>query len=82
MSRIFKYSLFVWPSTNSSHRHAYNAVLSLKSSQWILETLELLPEVTQPRITAEELIACETGVRNDAGVQKLAKDVGKPLTSI
>ena len=59
------------------HRRSYNAILSFTDAEWILDTFDLLPEGVQPQITVEELIDCEKVVRNDARVQKLAKDVGE-----
>ncbi|KAI5998119.1 copper amine oxidase [Pisolithus albus] len=55
---------------------AYNAVIALEDEVWKVESLQRLPEGTQPQITVEELIHCETVVRNDPTVQALAKEVG------
>lgn len=55
---------------------AYNAALALEDEVWKVESLQRLPEGTQPQITVEELIHCETVVRNDPKVQALAKQVG------
>ncbi|KAI6014122.1 copper amine oxidase [Pisolithus microcarpus] len=55
---------------------AYNAVVALSDEEWKVESLERLPEGTQPNITVDELIQCEVIVQNDPRVQALAKEVG------
>jgi primary-amine oxidase len=55
--------------------------LSLKDGDWALDTLDKLPEGTQPQISVGELIECEAIIRKDERVIQLAKDVGKhPMT--
>jgi len=63
---------------------AYNTIVALDSAKgtWSVESILKLPEGTQPQISPEELIACEAIVKNDPGVQALAKQVGKPAFSI
>jgi primary-amine oxidase len=58
-------------------RDAYNSVIAFKESTWTVETFEKLPKGTQPQISVQELLRCEEIVKNDATVQKLAKDVGQ-----
>lgn len=41
-----------------------------------MDTLDKLPEGTQPQISPGELIECEEVIRADPGVRKLAADVG------
>ncbi|KAF9469528.1 copper amine oxidase [Collybia nuda] len=55
---------------------AYNATLSLKDAKWSVDTLDKLSESEHPQISVEELLECEQVVKNDPGVQKLAKAVG------
>ncbi|KAI6010589.1 copper amine oxidase [Pisolithus marmoratus] len=55
---------------------AYNAVLALVDGEWKVESLDRLPEGTQPNITVGELIQCEIIVQKDPRVQALAKEVG------
>ncbi|TDL20438.1 peroxisomal copper amine oxidase [Rickenella mellea] len=55
---------------------AHNVNLTFKGSEWIIDTIEQLPEGTQPQISVEELIAAEQAIRDDPRVQALAKDVG------
>ncbi|KAL1742027.1 copper amine oxidase [Schizophyllum fasciatum] len=55
---------------------SYNAVLSLSDGQWTVDTLDLLPEGTQPQISVQELVAAEKTVKADKRVQELAKAVG------
>ncbi|KAI0299979.1 peroxisomal copper amine oxidase [Multifurca ochricompacta] len=57
---------------------AYNAIAALDSakSTWSIESILKLPEGTQPQISPGELLDCEEIVKNDPGVQKLAKEVG------
>ena len=50
--------------------------VSLKSSQWGIDTIEKLPEGTQPHISVEELIQAEVAVRADKRIRALAKEVG------
>ncbi|KAH7886284.1 copper amine oxidase [Phlebopus sp. FC_14] len=54
----------------------YNAILCLKNGKWEVETLELVPDGSEPQITVEELTECEQIVRRDPRVQALAKEVG------
>ncbi|KIJ66507.1 hypothetical protein HYDPIDRAFT_86968 [Hydnomerulius pinastri MD-312] len=54
----------------------YNAILSLKNGEWEVDTLELIPDHSEPQITVEELTECELIVRRDPRVQALAKEVG------
>jgi primary-amine oxidase len=56
--------------------NAYNLIVAWLDDKWVVESLDLLPEGTQPQISVEELIDCEVIVRNDERVRKLAKDVG------
>ena len=42
-----------------------------------MESIDQVPEGSEPQITPEELIMCEVIVRNDPKVQALAKQVGK-----
>ncbi|KAK0500956.1 copper amine oxidase [Armillaria luteobubalina] len=55
---------------------AYNVILALDDGKWSVESLEKLPEGTQPQISVQELVACEKIVKSDARVQQLAKEVG------
>ncbi|KDQ52495.1 hypothetical protein JAAARDRAFT_198143 [Jaapia argillacea MUCL 33604] len=55
---------------------AYVAIVTLNGAKWELESLEKLPEGTQPQISPEELLACEAVVRADPRVQALAREVG------
>ncbi|SJL13514.1 related to peroxisomal amine oxidase (copper-containing) [Armillaria ostoyae] len=55
---------------------AYNVILALDGGKWSVESLEKLPEGTQPQISVQELVACEKIVKSDARVQQLAKEVG------
>ncbi|KAG8219327.1 copper amine oxidase [Butyriboletus roseoflavus] len=54
----------------------YNAVLTLNNDEWDVESLDKIPEGSEPQITVEELTMCEVIVRNDPKVQALAKQVG------
>ncbi|KAI0084516.1 peroxisomal copper amine oxidase [Irpex rosettiformis] len=56
--------------------NSYNAVLSLKDTTWVVDTLEKLGDGVQPQISVEELLLCEEIIRNDERVIKLAKEVG------
>jgi primary-amine oxidase len=56
--------------------HSYNALLSLHSQEWRVDTINQLPEGVHPQITPEELIACDEIIRADPQVVKLAADVG------
>ncbi|EPQ53081.1 hypothetical protein GLOTRDRAFT_122375 [Gloeophyllum trabeum ATCC 11539] len=56
--------------------NGYNAIVAFKDSKWEVESIELLPEGTQPQISPEELNQAEKIVRADERVQKLARDVG------
>lgn len=42
-----------------------------------MESIDQVPEGSEPQITVEELTMCEVIVRNDPKVQALAKQVGK-----
>ncbi|KAK0461555.1 copper amine oxidase [Armillaria novae-zelandiae] len=55
---------------------AYNVILALDGGKWNVGSLDKLPEGTQPQISVQELVACETIVKSDARVQQLAKEVG------
>ena len=57
----------------------YNTIVALDSTEgtWSVESIVKLPEGTQPQISPEELLQCEDIVKNDPGVQALAKQVGK-----
>ncbi|KAH9172436.1 copper amine oxidase [Lactarius sanguifluus] len=57
---------------------AYNTIVALDGAKgtWGVESIVKLPEGTQPQISPEELLACEDIVKNDPGVQALAKQVG------
>ena len=57
--------------------HSFNTVLALKGDAWEVETIDKLPEGTQPQISVEELLMCEDIIRADERVIKLAKDVGE-----
>ena len=61
---------------------AYNAILFLRDGEWIVESLDKLPEGTQPQISVEELIACEEIIRKDETVRKLASDVGEHFPAV
>ncbi|KAK0461561.1 hypothetical protein IW261DRAFT_1348629 [Armillaria novae-zelandiae] len=54
---------------------AYNVILALDGGKWNIESLDKLPEGTQPQISVQELVACETIVTSNARVQQLAKEV-------
>ncbi|KAN0100146.1 Copper amine oxidase, enzyme domain containing protein [Tylopilus felleus] len=54
----------------------YNAILAFKDGEWEVESLDQIPEGSEPQITPEELTMCEVVVRNDPKVQALAKQVG------
>ncbi|KAK0479787.1 copper amine oxidase [Armillaria novae-zelandiae] len=54
----------------------YNVILALDGGKWNVESLDKLPEGTQPQISVQELVACETIVKSDARVQQLEKEVG------
>lgn len=61
----------------------YNAILALNGGEWEVESIDNLPDGSEPQITVEELTMCEVIVRNDPKVQALAKQVGKcPLTPL
>ena len=57
-------------------RGCYNAILAFKG-EWEVESVDKVPEGSQPQITPEELTMCEVVIRNDPKVQALAKQVGK-----
>ena len=59
-----------------AYRAAYNTILSLKGQDWVVDTLEKLPEGVQPQISVEELLLCEEIIRADERVIKFAADVG------
>lgn len=52
-------------------------MIAFKDSKWEVETLDKLPEGTEPQISVEELTECEVIVKRDPTVQKLAKEVGQ-----
>lgn len=54
----------------------YSAILALTHGRWTVETLEKLPEGTQPQISVEELSLCEVIVRQDPRIQEIAKELG------
>ncbi|RPD53949.1 peroxisomal copper amine oxidase [Lentinus tigrinus ALCF2SS1-7] len=56
--------------------NAYNAILALNGQDWIVESIEKLPEGVQPQISVEELLLCEEIIRADERVIKLAAEVG------
>lgn len=60
-----------------SRRKSYNTVLSLKGSDWAVDSLEQLGDGVQPQISIEELLLCEDIIRNDERVIQLAKAVGQ-----
>ncbi|KAG5642009.1 hypothetical protein DXG03_003781 [Asterophora parasitica] len=55
---------------------SYNAILSYRDSKWSVDALEELAAELHSQISVEELVDCETVVKNNALVQKLAADVG------
>ncbi|TRM66237.1 copper amine oxidase [Schizophyllum amplum] len=55
---------------------SYNTVLSLADGAWNVDTLDLLPEGSQPQISVEELVAAEKTIKADKRIQELAKAVG------
>lgn len=57
-------------------RDAYNVTVAFEGTEWVVDTLEKLPEGTQPQISVEELVAAELAVREDKKVRALAKEVG------
>ncbi|KAF9225258.1 hypothetical protein BS17DRAFT_750846 [Gyrodon lividus] len=54
----------------------YNAILALQNGDWEVESMELVPDGSEPQITVEELTVCEHIVRNDPTIKALAKQVG------
>ncbi|KAG5639662.1 hypothetical protein H0H81_008823 [Sphagnurus paluster] len=54
----------------------YNVVLSFLNLQWTVDTFEKLPAEQHAQISVEELLDTERILRKDAGVLKLAADVG------
>ena len=50
--------------------------MAFKGGKWEVETLDKLPQGTEPQISVEELTQCEEIVKKDPQVQKYAKDVG------
>ncbi|KIL00836.1 hypothetical protein PAXRUDRAFT_128981 [Paxillus rubicundulus Ve08.2h10] len=54
----------------------YNAILALQNGQWEVESMERVPDGSEPQITVEELTLCEEIVRSDSKVQALAEQVG------
>ena len=65
--------------TEVIHRNAYNVIVSLKGQDWVVDTLDKLPEGVQPQISVHELIICEEIIRSDQRVIKLAAEAGKSL---
>ncbi|EJU05050.1 hypothetical protein DACRYDRAFT_20598 [Dacryopinax primogenitus] len=65
-------SQFINPVTGD----AYNANFTLVDGAWKVDSVELLPEGTQPSITLEELCLSESVLRKDARVCALAAEVG------
>ncbi|KAJ8457368.1 hypothetical protein ONZ51_g11577 [Trametes cubensis] len=55
---------------------AYNTILSLNGPEWVVDSLEKLPEGVQPQISVEELLLCEEIIRADEKVKQLAAEVG------
>ncbi|KAF7978004.1 hypothetical protein HWV62_1859 [Athelia sp. TMB] len=55
---------------------SYNIIVAFKDGKWQVETLDKLPEGTEPQISVEELTQCEEIIKADPQVQKLAKAVG------
>ncbi|KAF8131567.1 copper amine oxidase [Boletus edulis] len=53
-----------------------SAVLAFKAGEWEVESLDQVPEGSEPQITPEELAMADVIVRNDPKVQALAKQVG------
>lgn len=53
--------------------------MSLHGQDWVVDTLEKLPEGVQPQISVEELLLCEEIIRADERVIKLAGEVGTCL---
>lgn len=68
--------MFVFITTYLCNSDAYNTTLAFVGGEWQVETLEKLPEGTQPQISVEELSIAELVVRKDKRVQALAKEVG------
>lgn len=58
-------------------RGCYNAILAFNSGEWEVDSIDQLPDGSQPQISVEELTMCEVIVRNDPRVQALAKQIGK-----
>ncbi|KAI0668175.1 peroxisomal copper amine oxidase [Trametes maxima] len=56
--------------------NAYNAILSLNGQDWVVDSIEKLPDGVQPQISVEELLLCEEIIRADERVIKLAAEVG------
>ncbi|KAI0824402.1 peroxisomal copper amine oxidase [Trametes gibbosa] len=55
---------------------AYNSIVSLHGQDWIVDTVDKLPEGVQPQISVQELLLCEEIIRADQRVIKLAAEVG------
>ncbi|TBU23317.1 peroxisomal copper amine oxidase [Dichomitus squalens] len=55
---------------------AYNTIVSLSGQDWVVDTLEKLPNGVQPQISVEELLLCEEVIQKDERVIKLAAEVG------
>ncbi|KAH9895668.1 copper amine oxidase [Cubamyces lactineus] len=55
---------------------AYNTILSLNGQDWVVDSLDKLPEGVQPQISVEELLLCEEIIRADERVIQLAAEVG------
>ena len=56
---------------------AYNLILTLSGTGWNVDSVKKLPVGTQPQISLEEIYDCETIVKADPEVQRLAKEVGE-----
>lgn len=55
---------------------AYNSVLTLGERGWVVESVEKLPDGSQPQLSPEELLDCESIIKADPEIQRLAKEVG------
>ena len=55
---------------------AYNAIVSLHGQDWVVDTLDKLPNGVQPQISVEDLQSCEEIIKRDERVIKLAAEVG------
>ena len=63
-------------------RDAYNVIVYVQDGNWLVESINKLPEGTQPQISVEELAKAEETVKADARVQALAKEVGTLLAEV